>query len=478
MCRRRSILALAAVAVAVSVCPGGLRADPDPVTAARDRADAAIARWGAAQKAQVATRARFEALEQRIAALKKDSGPTASGELARLLKASVDADAELSARDRAVEDGAAAARASVVAAVSAVDERIRSLAPRLETGELGDRKQAARAINELRAARRALKEALARIDVPAALPRAWSRYAVRVDPLDGPRELGEKADFVEDARDKVRKKRDELAQLIREARQERALAEASATFRTDARHFDEEVRLGRVTRQSSGGGGALAASAGGGAAPPSADNASGKGTSQGAAGGSQPSAPPQVGAGAPASGVGGASAAGGASAPTSGNSAPGATPPAGGSPTPGPGPSPPTAPSAGSAGGTSGGGGAAPAGGAVGGSGNGSSSSSGGSGPGGAPMVSNAGGGNEAAGGGSARPAVTDMATPLGAGPGARLDPEALLRLRLEGLDGGAVDLDTLERLARDLDQLDRFLADRATQLRHRAQEMQSEEKR
>ena len=80
---------------------------------------------------------------------------------------------------------------------------------------------------------------------------------MRADAGDGPTELSLKADFVEDTRDKVIKKRRALIALLAEARQEREIAQVAQDFRTDVTLFDEETRQGRVLRQQGGPSGAL-----------------------------------------------------------------------------------------------------------------------------------------------------------------------------------------------------------------------------
>ncbi|MEM7678707.1 MAG: hypothetical protein AAF449_22225 [Myxococcota bacterium] len=62
--------------------------------------------------------------------------------------------------------------------------------------------------------------------------------------------MSEKADFVEDTRDKVNRKRIALIKLLKEARRERQIAQAAQDFRTDITLFDEETRQGRVLRQN------------------------------------------------------------------------------------------------------------------------------------------------------------------------------------------------------------------------------------
>jgi hypothetical protein len=240
---------------------------------------------------------------------------------------------------------------------------------------------------------------------------------VKIDPLDGPTELKEKADFVEDTRDKFRKKREALARIIREARAEKDILKSGVDFRTDTRHFDEEARLGRIPRQDHGLSTTLQAPTGAGAD-----------TSHSQPTGAFSSAPPSngntqtTGPNTPAPGVTNTNP-----APRSkdGSDSSGAPPPA-------------------------------------------------------VPSTPNTQPSPQGAG-----PAVSDKTVgslqsskPYDGPPSSKvLDPNALLNLRVETLEGGAVDLNTLEALASDLDKLDRFLEGRASEIRRRAQQLKSSEK-
>lgn len=214
------------------------------VASARQRLDI----WQAARHDLARTRARHGELAGRITALKRKNPP--GGELQRLLRASLAAEHQLEAALSQVGRARADVERTVRGSVGRIDQEIRNLVPKLKTGSLTDRRAAARRINQLRDDRKALRNTLAALKDARATPRRdWSKYQVQVEPLDGPSELDEKADFVEDTRDKLGQKRQALASLLREARQEQQIARAARDFDTYVRIFDEEARSDRVTRQ-------------------------------------------------------------------------------------------------------------------------------------------------------------------------------------------------------------------------------------
>lgn len=204
--------------------------------------------WQTARSELARTRNRQGALAGRITALKRDGAPSA--ELQRLLRASLAADQQLEAALTHEANARADVERGVRGGVARIDQEIRGLVPQLKTGPIDARRGAARRINELRDARKSLRDALAALDQAQVAPRRdWSRYQVQVEPLDGPSELDEKADFVEDTRDKLNEKRQALATLLKEARQEQQISRAARDFDTYVRIFDEEARSDRVTRQ-------------------------------------------------------------------------------------------------------------------------------------------------------------------------------------------------------------------------------------
>jgi hypothetical protein len=427
---------LFALALVLGASPA-LGAEPE-VEGAKARVDGAVQAWEASVHQQSGTRSRYEALEHRISELKKASAGrsfSGSSELDKLLKESVGAGEALRADDQSVASSAGRVTARVQEAIALVDARIKALAPAMKQGPLDSRKRAAHEITELTDLRRELKQIAGKVE-GAALPKAWSRYEVKVDPLDGPSELQEKADLLDDQSDKFRKKREELTRLIQEAKEEQTIAKAGAEFRTDARHFDEEARLGRITRQSD-------KTSGGAAAPTSlADTTGSRTTNKTADVPTQQPAPSTAGAGAQA---------------PSQSTAPGATDSSHAS-------APPATPSS-----------PAP----------GTRSTSGSGGENDAFSTNPA---NSSIPQSSAAASATDRANPnsttgvsapsSGAFPQAPIakavDPSVLLNLRIDALGAGGVDLRTLERYEKDLDELERFLSKRAKELRKKAAEMKA----
>lgn len=220
-----------------------------------------VSRWEDAERTLARTRNEQATLEHRIAALKRlETNRPLSGtsELDNLLRDSVQADASLR-RDLAIEaERRRAAVEGIKGAVGRIDQEIRRLVPALKSGTIEARTKAARRLAALKDARDDLRLELASLKDNEGTRKAWARYEVAIEPLDGPSELNEKADFVEDTRDKIQEKRSALAALIREAQEEQQLAQAARDFATDVTIFDEESRTGRVQRRGGGATGALA----------------------------------------------------------------------------------------------------------------------------------------------------------------------------------------------------------------------------
>lgn len=253
--------------LATSLLAGALLVGAPAANAGTPRASVKTLRAAATQQVEVwrqagirvaRIRTRASELAGRIDTLKRSKRQP--GELQRLLEVSLAAESTL---ERALAAQSAArddVERTVRIGVSRIDSEIRALVPQLKTGPIVDRRAAARRINELRGSRTALRRALTTLEAEVGRsPRDWSRYQVRVEPLDGPVELAEKADFVEDTRDKLAKKRRAIAKLLQEAKEERQIARAARDFDTYVRIFDEEARSDRVTRRQRGNEIALAA---------------------------------------------------------------------------------------------------------------------------------------------------------------------------------------------------------------------------
>ena len=237
----RAWVAAALAVSAIALPTPAIAADPVPVESARTTYRSARARVETLRAGQ-------SSLEQRITALKKAGAQPQV--LDGLLKRSVAAETELEAARADLRTSELRLAASLNTRVRQIDRQIRGLVPSLKRGPMKSRKAAAMQINALRATRQQLRTEAAALARHQARARVWAQYRVRFDARDGPSELAEKADFVEDTRDKVVRKRRALIRLLREARQERAIAEAAQDFRTDVTLFDEETRQGRVLRQA------------------------------------------------------------------------------------------------------------------------------------------------------------------------------------------------------------------------------------
>ena len=140
-------------------------------------------------------------------------------------------------------------RTQVRSTIRVLDKEIRAQVPKLKQGTKLARKLAAQGIQELRKLRRSYARELGQ-KKNADQNKSWSDYDVRIDPLDGPQELREKADFVEDTRDKIVKKQRMLLALLESAKEERRVTRAAKEFARDTYLFDEESRAGRILRRT------------------------------------------------------------------------------------------------------------------------------------------------------------------------------------------------------------------------------------
>lgn len=271
----RAVRWATAAGLAVSLWAGTAlaQADAPRATEARLRVERAAERVASAEAALRDVNARQSELEADILTLKRE-GAT-GGRLEDRLRASVRAEGELELRLQALEDARDALREVAQREVAAIDAELRRRADGLREGPAADRRRAASEIRALLEARAAILtiERSAEPE-PADAPDELAQAVPTIDPLDGPEELREKADFAEDARDKLRGKRLELAKLVDQRRRTRAIARAARDFAVDVSLFDEEVRsavgasrpseiASRDTPQVGSGGGVSEDSAGG-----------------------------------------------------------------------------------------------------------------------------------------------------------------------------------------------------------------------
>jgi hypothetical protein len=157
----------------------------------------------------------------------------------------------------------------------------------------------------------------AQVTLLAQPPIALGRTEVEADPLDGPRELSEKADLLRDSEDKLRREVGRLGRRIDDVERRRHLRERAGSVDED--WFAESTsnrRVARVAGVGAAGGnnregadkaGTADPARGGGASPPPA-------APPGQAGAGSPPTGPTTGVGGPAAGGGGPAAGGGGQA--------------------------------------------------------------------------------------------------------------------------------------------------------------------
>lgn len=415
---RRLIITLACAFALVS--SNALASDFPAVDAARDDVRQRVEAWRTARRRIDVTRAQYDELAHRIAALKRlgTRGAAPAG-LERLLQQSLEAGQALESQARLHSDRANDVKSSVQTAAKIINDQMRALKPALRARSRTKREQAAKALKELIAVRAQLQAELQQLSQGVTTPKAWAQYEVEVGPLDSPDDLRGKADWLEDTRDQLEKKRKELATLLGDVRQEREIARAAENFATDLGLFDEAFRAGRVARTSN------------------------RATTL---------ASPRT---------GGAGAAQGDVA----NNAENATPSAAGSPSrqtadPAP-PAGPTdqAPGA-NLGGATGGGGASP------------------NEPVQTPSAPTTGFDSDDGARSAAPTLTTTPPTGITQSLPKQIDPEALLNLRIQSLRSGTLGVEQMEALLADLARLDAYLASKAKVIRKRAETIESDEAR
>lgn len=208
-------------------------------------ADARLALARARAEVQTLTRTQ-QALAREIDALKRDLRERDSPRLTQRLNASVALERRLERADANRLAAASTLSRTARLRIRAIDAEMARRSSKLRTGPLEARRLEAKALLQLREERVRLREELRGLDRGQA--ELWASYRVEVDPLDGPNELREKADFLEDARDKLQKKRAALVALVDSARRRQRMARTAREFAAESDLFDEETRPGRITR--------------------------------------------------------------------------------------------------------------------------------------------------------------------------------------------------------------------------------------
>lgn len=213
-------------------------AEADTATRWGERLERAEARVDETLQAQEALRTEIRA--------RKAAGQTQ--QLQALLLRSLRAEEALLEALTELRETREAARAGLRARLKDIDGRIRRLVPALEAGPMASRRKAARQIQALRQVRSRVQDVLRRAEPPANPVVPAAVWDVEEEPLDGPEELREKADFVEDARDRLVAERQRLQAALQRARQEAEIRRAARDLATDVALFDEEARTARVNR--------------------------------------------------------------------------------------------------------------------------------------------------------------------------------------------------------------------------------------
>ena len=203
-------------------------------------------------QAQVSkTETKNRELAHRIAQLKKGrKNDVANRNLQSLLRQSVQAANEL---ERLTQQRAVAINGcedSLRKALRKIDALIGDEKALLRSTSKTIRIRAAKNIRQLLNQRKELRTLEKEFRTSSSAPKQWKQYQVKIDPLDGPQELREKAEFLEDTRDKLKRKRTKVLELLKEKRQLLALAKAANQFATEVGTFDETIRSGRVERSA------------------------------------------------------------------------------------------------------------------------------------------------------------------------------------------------------------------------------------
>ena len=218
----------------------------EPISAA----SAALLRWQQSNRELVKLRAQHDGLAHRIAALKRLRGPRpANRKLQELLQKSIIAAKEMEQKSQVRAQHASLCRDTIRAGRAEIDRQIALRKSGLRSREAKVRQETARILRRLLGERANLRAMQEQLNAHDAVPEPWQQYEVKIDALDGPLDLREKAEFIEDTRDKLHRKKKKLSELLTEKQQILVLARASYQFQSDMSAFDESTRSGRVERQ-------------------------------------------------------------------------------------------------------------------------------------------------------------------------------------------------------------------------------------
>lgn len=215
------------------------------------KVEVAIEAWRAADQKLAQMRADQEELAHRIAALKRlreEQRFSQNATLERLLQESVAADEQLTAQARLRDARSVEIDRRIVAADRLINEQYKLLRPGLTSGTDQQKAATARKMKSLQKMQSDVRAMKSRLGGENGAPKEWKKYEVPIDPLDGPGDLREKADFLEDTRDKLRKKIEAAQRRLAETREQNEIARAAQNFSKDVSLFDERSRSSRVPR--------------------------------------------------------------------------------------------------------------------------------------------------------------------------------------------------------------------------------------
>ena len=240
------LLGVCFFASSVSHALGSPSAFDDAIRAASQRVEDATNQAKSRRQA-------YRRLVDRISSLKRKSklDSAESSELARLLERSLVAEVDLRQAQLHLMQSENQLKAKLREAIEKIDKEIRKLVEEIKIGALSKRKKAAQVIRELASQRQKFRESLAKMARPSDDRHRWLVESMEVGPLDGPRELEDKADFLEDTIDKLRAKRKILKRLSEQAAQEQHITLASREFEMDISVFEEEARPVQFKRSQS-----------------------------------------------------------------------------------------------------------------------------------------------------------------------------------------------------------------------------------
>ncbi len=178
----------------------------------------------------------------------KQAEPPQPELLAETLRRSILIQAELEAADGDRRDATSRYQTLLTASVQKLDQTMLALVPALKVGPHSERRRTAQRMLRLRKDR--IKKATILRSLTASTGNErWATFARTLPPAHTPEELEARADFLEDARDKLVSKQTAVLALLRTSQRRQTLEETTYTFLSETSLFDEQTRIGRVLRR-------------------------------------------------------------------------------------------------------------------------------------------------------------------------------------------------------------------------------------